>query len=79
MANLVSLLDFNQLMISLTLRCDTTRVLGLQSETRLFDGEYNANHLLYFHYNSVYFNDMKSSPWVAVDPPGPVRELNKAG
>ena len=22
---------------------------------------------------------MKSSPWVAVDPPGPVRELNKAG
>ena len=63
------------LQIALTLRCDTTRVLGLQHGTRSFDSGYEANHILCFQYNPVIWKQ-GNTPWVAIDPPGTAADIS---
>ena len=64
------------LQIALTLRCDTTRVCGLQSGCREYDDTYNTNHLLMFQWNPTH-DDQINTPWMAVNPPAVYSNLDK--
>ena len=41
------------LQIALTLRCDTTRMVGLQTGNRDFDESYGDNHVLFFQFKPL--------------------------
>ena len=66
------------LQIALTLRCDTTRVCGLQSGCREYDDVYNTNHLLTFQWNPTHDQEV-NTPWLCTNPPDKYADLDEEG